>query len=105
MTRAPDYAQTVAIHSNQEYDSAEMFVNPELRFPKCEASLALAKRKLRFRYSMDLTPLDPSRIEGCHKLPPYAGHPTGYFGTQDYNNRLPAAVYRIYIQQAVCSGR
>ena len=68
--RAPDYAPTVAIHDKPGYDPVEMFVDPEIKFPNLKAGLTLAKKKLGFRYRMDLTPLDASLVKGSHGLPP-----------------------------------
>lgn len=68
--RAPDYARTVAIHDKPGYDPVEMFIDSDIEFPKLKAGLTLAKKKLGFRYKMDLTPLDASLVKGSHGLPP-----------------------------------
>jgi predicted AlkP superfamily pyrophosphatase or phosphodiesterase len=68
--RAPDYARTVDIHSKPGYDPVEMFVDPEIRFPKLRAGRTLLKKKLGFRYRMELTPSDASLVEGSHGVPP-----------------------------------
>ena len=68
--RAPDYARTVDIHSKPGYDPVEMFVDPDLRVPRLRAGLTLLRKKLGFRYRMELTPLDASLVEGSHGIPP-----------------------------------
>lgn len=68
--RAPDFARTVAIHDKPGYDPVELFVDPEISFPKLKAGYRLAQKKLGFRYLMDLIPLDPSLVGGTHgRLP------------------------------------
>jgi predicted AlkP superfamily pyrophosphatase or phosphodiesterase len=68
--RAPDFARTVAIHDKPGYDPVELFVDPEILFPKMKAGYRLAQKKLGFRYLMDLIPLDPSLVGGTHgRLP------------------------------------
>ncbi|WP_226022965.1 alkaline phosphatase family protein [Halomicrobium salinisoli] len=68
--RAPDYARTVAIHDKPGYDPVEMFFDPDLTYPKLTAALTLAKKKLGFRYRMNLIPLNASLVQGSHGLPP-----------------------------------
>lgn len=68
--RAPDYARTVDIHRKPGYDPVEMFVDPEISFPKLKAAWTLVRKKVGFRYRMELTPLDASLIQGSHGLPP-----------------------------------
>jgi predicted AlkP superfamily pyrophosphatase or phosphodiesterase len=68
--RAPDYARTVDIHSKPGYDPVEMFVDPTITAPMLKAGWNLLRKKLGFRYRMDLTPLDASLIEGSHGIPP-----------------------------------
>jgi predicted AlkP superfamily pyrophosphatase or phosphodiesterase len=67
--RAPDYARTVDIHSKPGYDPVEMFVDPEISFPGAKAAWTVLKKKLGFRYRMELTPLDATLIEGSHGRP------------------------------------
>ncbi len=63
---APDFARTVDIHRKPGYDPVEMFVNPEIPFPMLKAGSILLKKKLGFRYLMDLIPLDATLIKGSH---------------------------------------
>lgn len=67
---APDYARTVDIHRKPGYDPAELFVNPELTFPKLRVARRLAAKLLGFRYYMDVIGLDASVVRGSHgRLP------------------------------------
>ena len=68
--RAPDYARTVDIHRKPGYDPVEMFVDPEITIPKLKAGWTVLKKKLGFRYRMDLTPLDATLVQGSHGRPP-----------------------------------
>lgn len=68
--RAPDYARTVEIHRKPGYDPAELFIDPDDRWAKARAATALARKKLGFRYLMNVVPLDPSYVKGTHgRLP------------------------------------
>ena len=64
--RAPDYARTVDIHRKPGYDPVELFMNPDLRWPKLAVSWRLAKRALRFRALLDVIPLDAELVKGSH---------------------------------------
>jgi len=64
--KAPDFARTVDIHRKPGYDPVEMFVNPAIAMPKLKAGAILLRKKLGFRYLMDLIPLDASLIKGSH---------------------------------------
>ena len=70
--RAPDFARTVAIHRKPGYDPAEMFFDPELRFPRLKAGRRLLQKKLGFRALMDVIPLDPTVVKGQHGRYPNA---------------------------------
>lgn len=65
-SKAPDFARTVDIHRKPGYDPAELFVNPEIRRPKLKAGRVLMRKKLGFRYLMDLIGLDPTLVGGSH---------------------------------------
>jgi predicted AlkP superfamily pyrophosphatase or phosphodiesterase len=68
--RAPDFARTVEIHRKPGYDPAELFLDPADRAVKARAGVALAPKKLGFRYTMNVVPLDPSPVTGTHgRLP------------------------------------
>lgn len=64
--KAPDFARCVDIHRKCGYDPAELFVDPKIRFPKLTLALKLARKKLGFRYLMDVIPLDASLVRGSH---------------------------------------
>ncbi len=58
---APDYARVVDIHKKPGYDPVEMFMTSKAR-----AGYKLLRKKLGFRYVMDVIPLDASLIKGSH---------------------------------------
>lgn len=58
---APDYARVVDIHKKPGYDPVEMFMSSKLR-----AAYKLLRKKLGFRYVMDVIPLDATLIKGSH---------------------------------------
>ena len=64
--KAPDFARTVDIHRKPGYDPVEMFADPGIRFLKAKIGLTLLKKKLGFRYLMDVIPLDASLVKGSH---------------------------------------
>ncbi|MFO7823732.1 MAG: alkaline phosphatase family protein [Cyclobacterium sp.] len=64
--KAPDYARTVDIHRKPGYDPVEMFANPDIKFLKAKLGWTLLKKKLGFRYLMDVIPLDASLVKGSH---------------------------------------
>jgi predicted AlkP superfamily pyrophosphatase or phosphodiesterase len=65
---APDYARSVAIHAKPGFDPCELFLDPKLRFPKLRIARRLASKKLGFRMTMDVVPLDPTIVRGSHGL-------------------------------------
>ena len=66
--KAPDFARTVDIHRKPGYDPAELFLDPELKNPKLKAAGVLVKKKLGFRYLMDVIGLDATLVRGSHGL-------------------------------------
>jgi predicted AlkP superfamily pyrophosphatase or phosphodiesterase len=68
--RAPDFARTVDIHRKPGYDPVELFINPQIRFPKLRIARRLLQKKLGFRMLMDLIPLDASLVKGSHGCRP-----------------------------------
>lgn len=64
--RAPDYARTVDIHRKPGYDPLELFLDPQLRFPKLRIATGLARKALGFRYLMEVIPLDAALVRGSH---------------------------------------
>jgi predicted AlkP superfamily pyrophosphatase or phosphodiesterase len=65
---APDYARAVAIHHKPGFDPCELFFDPSLRFPKLHAARRLVQKKLGFRMTMDVVPLDATIVRGSHGL-------------------------------------
>jgi predicted AlkP superfamily pyrophosphatase or phosphodiesterase len=68
--KAPDFARCVDIHRKYGYDPVELFLNPELKFPKLRILAKLLKKKFGFRVLMDVIPLDPSLVKGSHGARP-----------------------------------
>lgn len=67
---APDYARTVDIHRKPGYDPAELFLDPQLRFPQLRIARRLLQKWLGFRYLMDVIGLDAGAVRGSHgRLP------------------------------------
>lgn len=64
--KAPDFARTVQIFKKPGYDPAELFVDPDIRFPTLRAAWKLAQKQMGFRYAMDFTPLDATLVQGTH---------------------------------------
>jgi len=71
--QAPDYARTVDIHRKPGYDPEELFIDPQLKFPKLHVARRLARKLLGFRYYMDVIGLDASNVRGSHGRLPIAG--------------------------------
>ena len=65
---APDYARAVAIHHKPGYDPCELFLDPKLTLPKLRIVRRLLQKKLGFRMTMDVVPLDASIVRGSHGL-------------------------------------
>ncbi len=58
---APDYARVVDIHKKPGYDPVELFMTSKAR-----AAYKLLRKKLGFRYVMDVIPLDATLVKGSH---------------------------------------
>jgi predicted AlkP superfamily pyrophosphatase or phosphodiesterase len=65
---APDYARAVAIHHKPGFDPCELFLDPKLPLPKLRIARRLLQKKLGFRMTMDVVPLDPAIVRGSHGL-------------------------------------
>ena len=63
---APDFARTVDIHRKVGYDPAELFLDPELRWPRLRIAAYLLRKKLGLRGLLNVIPLDASRVRGSH---------------------------------------
>ena len=68
--KAPDFARCVDIHRKYGYDPVELFVDPQLAFPKLRVAAKLMRKALGFRMLMDVIPLDPSLVKGSHGVCP-----------------------------------
>ena len=65
--RAPDYARTVDIHRKPGYDPVELFVDPEIKYPKLAIGSRLIKRKLGARNLLDvISQRDTQLVKGAH---------------------------------------
>jgi predicted AlkP superfamily pyrophosphatase or phosphodiesterase len=67
--RAPDFARTVDIHRKPGYDPAELFLDPTLPLARGRIAWTLLKKKLGFRYLMEVIPLDATLVKGSHGRP------------------------------------
>jgi predicted AlkP superfamily pyrophosphatase or phosphodiesterase len=67
--QAPDYARTVDIHRKPGYDPCELFLDPQLWWPRGRMLRRLLRKKLGFRTLFDVVPLDPGLVQGSHGLP------------------------------------
>jgi len=65
-TVAPDFARCVDIHRKVGYDPVELFIDPDLKFPKLKIAQFLLKKKLGFRALLEVIPLDASLVKGSH---------------------------------------
>jgi predicted AlkP superfamily pyrophosphatase or phosphodiesterase len=64
--KAPDFARTVDIHRKPGYDPAELLLDPTIKHPKLTLGWTLLKKKLGFRYLMEVIPLDATLVKGSH---------------------------------------
>jgi hypothetical protein len=64
--KAPDYARCVDIHRKPGYDPVELIMDPSISIPMLKVGTKLLKKKLGFRYLMDVIPLDASLVKGAH---------------------------------------
>ena len=64
--RAPDFARLVDIHRKPGYDPVEMFMDPANPLIKAKAGYKLLRKKLGFRYLMNVIPLDATLVKGSH---------------------------------------
>jgi len=67
--RMPDFAPTVDIHRKPGYDPAELFIDPQLRWPALRVAWTLLKKRLGFRTLLRIIPTDGSLVRGSHGLP------------------------------------
>lgn len=67
--RQPDFARTVDIHRKPGYDPAELFLDPQLHWPRLKIASTLLRRKLGFRALLEVIPTDATLVRGSHGLP------------------------------------
>lgn len=63
---APDFARTVDIHRKPGYDPVELFMDPDIRFPKLKVAARVAQKLMGFRMLMDVIPLRAELVRGSH---------------------------------------
>ena len=63
---APDFARCIDIHRKCGYDPVELFIDPELKFPKLKVAKFLAQKKLGYRALLEVIPLDATLVKGSH---------------------------------------
>jgi predicted AlkP superfamily pyrophosphatase or phosphodiesterase len=64
--KAPDFARTVDIHKKPGYDPVEMFLDPAKKLIIPRIALKVLRKKLGFRYLMDVIPLNANLVKGSH---------------------------------------
>lgn len=64
--KAPDFARLVEIHRKPGYDPVEMFMDQTNPLIKLKAGYKLLRKKLGFRYLMNVISLDATLIKGSH---------------------------------------
>lgn len=64
--KAPDFARTVDIHRKPGYDPVELLIDPKIKAVMPKIMIKLLKKKLGFRYLLDVISLDASIIKGSH---------------------------------------
>ncbi len=107
--KAPDFARCVDIHRKPGFDPVELFLDPEIRFPRLKLMKFFLKKKLGFRTLLDVIPLDPALVKGSHgRIPEDEGnHPV--FITGHPVPDLPASIgstnVKDRIRQMVAPGR
>ncbi|RIW18377.1 alkaline phosphatase family protein [Algoriphagus lacus] len=65
-TKAPDYARCVDIHRKPGYDPVELVLDPAIKIPILKIGSKVLKKKLGFRYLMDVIPLEATLVKGAH---------------------------------------
>jgi predicted AlkP superfamily pyrophosphatase or phosphodiesterase len=63
---APDFARTVEIHKKPGYDPVELFLDPNISAPFLKVGSILLKKKMGFRYTMNVIPLNADLVKGSH---------------------------------------
>lgn len=63
---APDFARCVDIHRKPGFDPVELFLDPDLRWPRLKVAWRLMQRRLGMRMLMDVIPLRAELVRGSH---------------------------------------
>lgn len=90
--KAPDYARTVDIHRKPGYDPVEMLANPDIKMLPLRVAGKLLKKKLGFRYLMDIIPLDATLIKGSHGRVPESKLDWPVFISQNKSLDIPETI-------------
>ncbi|SEK18866.1 alkaline phosphatase family protein [Parapedobacter koreensis] len=95
---APDYARVVDIHKKPGYDPVEMFMTSKLR-----AAYKLLRKKLGFRYVLDVIPLDATLVKGSHGTThiPETYYPVLITNTQQEGGEMEAVAVKDLILNSV----
>ncbi len=64
--RAPDFARTVDIHRKPGYDPAELFLDPDLAWPKLAIARHILKVRLGLRSLLEVIPTHGTLVRGTH---------------------------------------
>ncbi|MFC3416188.1 alkaline phosphatase family protein [Algoriphagus hitonicola] len=104
--KAPDYARCVDIHRKPGYDPVELVLDPNIKVPLLKVGSKVLKKKLGFRYLMDVIPLDASLVKGAHgRIPESDKDKPVFISGSDLNSKeklQPTEVFEL-IYQAVKS--
>ena len=93
----PDYARTIDIHRKPGYDPCELFIDPDLKFPKLKIGGFLLRKKLGLRGLLEVIPLDAGLVRGSHGRDHVAeGERPVLLGTR-HEIRTPADIHRLII--------
>lgn len=99
--KAPDYARCVDIHRKPGYDPVEMFLNPKIKFPLLTVGTKVLKKKLGFRYLMDVIPLDATLVKGSHGRIPTSDLDKPIFVTQSSTVLSTANIQPIQVAELI----
>src|SRR5262249_3651631 len=88
----PDFARTVDIHRKPGYDPVELYLDPNIKFPRAKIAWTLAKRKLGQRGLMEVIPLDAALVKGSHGRAPLSTENAPLIATSEKALLGPEAV-------------
>jgi len=93
--KAPDYARCVDIHRKPGYDPVELILDPAIKIPLLTVGAKVLKKKLGFRYLMDVIPLDAKLVKGAHGRIPKSDldKPIFVSSKSEGKNLAPTAVF------------